>query len=130
MEFNPSNPIVKLCLQGMALEDQGKPEEAAKFFIQAWTESTNNFEKFLASHYVSRHQMNVQDRLEWLKKSLDLSKKIESQLVRSALPALYTSIAQCYEELAKELTENPFDKGPFYHGTRAALNVGDLLIAG
>ncbi|WP_407641467.1 NAD(+)--rifampin ADP-ribosyltransferase [Daejeonella lutea] len=35
-----------------------------------------------------------------------------------------------HEELAKELTKNPFDKGPFYHGTRAALNVGDLLIAG
>ncbi|WP_394332481.1 NAD(+)--rifampin ADP-ribosyltransferase [Niabella drilacis] len=26
--------------------------------------------------------------------------------------------------------ENPSDKGPFYHGTKAALQVGDLLTAG
>ena len=27
-------------------------------------------------------------------------------------------------------TDNPSDKGPFYHGTKADLQVGDLLTAG
>lgn len=36
MEFNPSNNVVKLCLQGMGMEEQGKPEEASKLFLQAW----------------------------------------------------------------------------------------------
>jgi rifampin ADP-ribosylating transferase len=56
MEFSPFNNIVKLCLQGMEKEEQGKPEEASKIFLQSWDETTNDFEKFLAAHYVARHQ--------------------------------------------------------------------------
>ena len=51
MEFSPENNIVKLCLQGMALEEKGKKVEAKKIFLQAWNESTNDFEKLLAAHY-------------------------------------------------------------------------------
>lgn len=40
MEFSPNNPIVLLCLQGMALQDAGKPEEARQRFLQAWTDTT------------------------------------------------------------------------------------------
>ncbi|WP_394338017.1 NAD(+)--rifampin ADP-ribosyltransferase [Chryseobacterium lactis] len=29
-----------------------------------------------------------------------------------------------------QLKNNPSDKGPFYHGTKAALQIGDLLVAG
>ena len=35
--------------------------------------------------------------------------------------------AQRYHELAKSLTDDPSDDGPFYHGTKADLQVGDLL---
>ena len=66
MEFSPFNNIVKLCLQGMEKEEQGKPEEASKIFLQSWDETTNDFEKFLAAHYVARHQKNVSDKLKWL----------------------------------------------------------------
>src|SRR6185503_3914132 len=33
-------------------------------------------------------------------------------------------------ELSNSFTENPSDTGPFYHGTRANLHVGDFLTAG
>src|SRR5213075_1989527 len=33
-------------------------------------------------------------------------------------------------ELAASFDDTPSDKGPFYHGTRADLQVGDLLMAG
>ena len=68
--------------------------------------------------------------------------KINDDAVKSALPSLYSNIAKCYEELgdrdkAKENSElaisfknNPSDKGPFYHGTKADLQIGDLLTAG
>ncbi|WP_262483529.1 hypothetical protein [Chryseobacterium sp. P1-3] len=32
MEFSPFNKVVKLCIQGMSAEEQGKPEEAVRFF--------------------------------------------------------------------------------------------------
>lgn len=42
MEFNPSNHVVKLCLQGMGMEETGNPEEASELFHQAWDEATND----------------------------------------------------------------------------------------
>jgi rifampin ADP-ribosylating transferase len=142
MEFNPNNNIIKLCIQGMDLEEKGKPGEASGIFFQAWNESTNDFEKFIAAYYVARHQQNVSDKLKWLEISLELALKINDPSVNGALPGLYSNIAKSYEDLndhdnakknnhlANSITNKPADKGPFYHGTKADLQVGDLLTAG
>jgi len=142
MEFSPFNNVVKRCLQGMSMEEQGKPEEAVKLFLQGWDEATNDLEKFLAAHYIARHQKTVSDKLRWLETALAHALKINDDTVKSAFPALYLNIAKCYEELsdtekskenaelAKLFNDNPSDKGPFYHGTKADLQVGDLLTAG
>lgn len=142
MEFNPSNNVVKLCLQGMGMEEKGKPEEASKFFLQAWNEATDDLEKFIAAHYVARHQKSVSEKLKWLETALQFALQINNDAVKSAFPTLYLNIAKCYEDLsdpdkAKKnyelgalFKDKPSDKGPFYHGTKADLQVGDLLTAG
>jgi len=142
MEFSPSNNVVKLCLQGMDLEEKGRLEEASKLFIQAWNEATNDFEKFMAAHYVARHQKTLSDKLKWLETTLQLAVKINNETVNSAFPSLYSNIAKCYQdlgdmdnakkyyELASSFKNHPSDKGPFYHGTKADLQIGDLLTAG
>jgi rifampin ADP-ribosylating transferase len=142
MEFSPNNPVVKLCIHGMDMETKDKPSEAVKLFLQAWNEATNDFEKFTAAYYVARHQQNVRDKLQWLETCLQFALKINDDTVKSALPSLYSNIAKCCEELndpdnAKKNFElatssgiKPNDKGPFYHGTRADLQIGDLLTPG
>jgi rifampin ADP-ribosylating transferase len=142
MEFSPNNPIVKLCLQGMAMEGTGRPTEAHSLFLQAWNEATDDFEKFTAAYYVARHQSAVPDKLKWLETSLAAALRINDDSVHSALPSLYANVAQCYDdlndtdnarknrELAASAKYNPSDKGPFYHGTRADLQVGDMLTPG
>ena len=142
MVFDPTNKIVKLCLQGMGMEENGNPEEAGKIFLQAFNESENELEKFLTAHYVARHQKNATDKLKWLETALQYALKLNDATVQSAFPTLYTNIAKCYEslgdaenakkhaELATSFKAKPSDKGPFYHGTKADLKVGDLLIAG
>ena len=142
MEFNPNNNIVKLCLQGMVMEEKDKPEEASRLFLQAWDEATNEIEKFTAAYYVARHQKNASDKLKWIETSLQFALKINDVTVKAAFPSLYSNIAKCYEELgdldnakknyelANSFTDNPSDHGPFYHGTKADLQVGDLLTAG
>lgn len=142
MEFSPNNPIVKLCLLGMDLENKSQPEEASQIFLQAWNEATNEFEKFIAAHYVTRHQNSAVAKLEWIQTSLQLAQKINNEYVIGIIPSLYLKLAKCYEELgdpdeAKKNYElaNTFreiqpDKGPFYHGTRADLKAGDLLTPG
>ena len=142
MDFNPNNNIVKLCLHGMDLEGKSKPEEASRIFLQAWNDATNDFEKFIAAHYVTRHQKSVADKLKWAEASLLLAIKINNDYVKGIFPSLYTNIAKCYEEsgdpdnakknyeLANSFNDKQTDNGPFYHGTKADLQVGDLLTAG
>jgi rifampin ADP-ribosylating transferase len=142
MEFDPRNNVIALCVQGMGMEDTGKTEEASRLFLQAWKEATNDFEKFTAAYYVARHQETVRDKLQWLETSLRFALKINDVTVKSAFPALYSSIAKCYEEsndlenakthyeLAESFKGDPSDNGPFYHGTRADMQIGDLLTAG
>ncbi len=142
MEFNPNNNVIKLCIEGMGMEGKGDPEEASRLFLQAWNESTNDFEKFTAAYYVARHQKNVSDKLKWLETALRSALRINDPSVAGAYPSLYSNIAKCYEEsgdldnakknheLAISSRDKPSDNGPFYHGTKADLQVGDLLTAG
>ena len=142
MAFDPTNHVIRLCMQGIELEEKGKAEEARSIFLQAWNESTNDFEKFTAAYYVARHQDTVRHKLKWLETSLQFALKINDVTVAGAFPSLYSNIAKCYEdlndparakendELAKSFSSNPSDSGPFYHGTKADLAVGDLLTPG
>jgi Rifampin ADP-ribosyl transferase len=142
MEFNPNNNVIKLCIEGMGMEEKGKPGEASRLFLRAWNESTNDFEKFTAAYYVARHQKNVSDKLKWLETALKSALRINDVSVAGAFPSLYSNIAKCYEEsgdadnakknheLAISSRDTPSDSGPFYHGTKADLKVGDLLTAG
>ncbi len=142
MEFNPNNHVVKLCLQAMERETHGQVAEAKALFVQAWDEATNESERFISAYYVARHQESVRARLEWLETALRCALKVNDDSVRSAFPLLYSDIARCYDELhvAEKAAEyraltasfrDAFsDKGPFYHGTKADLRVGDLLTPG
>ncbi len=142
MVFDPNNNVVKLCLQGMSMEEKGNLEEAGKIFLQAWNEATNDFEKFTAAYYVARHQKEIHDKIKWLETALQFGLKINDHNVKAAFPSLYSNIAKCYEDLgdptnakknhdlAISFSGKPSDNGPFYHGTRADLKVGDFLTAG
>jgi hypothetical protein len=142
MEFNPSNNVVRLCIQGMDMEENGNADKAIRLFLQAWDEATDDFEKFIAAHHLTRQQKNVADRLHWHETALQLALKIDSDAVKAAISPLYLDIAKCYEdlgdqnnvkwnhELAVSFTGKPTDNGPFYHGTRSDLQVGDMLTAG
>ena len=142
MEFDPNNHVVKLCLQGMSFEGQNDPQEASRIFLQSWNEATNDFEKYLAAYYVTRHQKSLSDKLQWAETTLQFALRANSLSAMGAIPSLYSNIAQCYEdlgdvasakknyELAASFKDKQSDNGPFYHGTRADLQVGDLLTPG
>ncbi len=142
MVFSPFNKVIKLCIQGMSMEDNNKPEEALQLFDQAWDQATDDVEKFLAAYYVARQQKSNENRLKWLQSALAFAIKSNDAAVKSAFPSLYLSIAKCYDDsgdpqkakknydLAASFQHDPSDKGPFYHGTKADLQVGSLLIPG
>ncbi|NLY80957.1 MAG: NAD(+)--rifampin ADP-ribosyltransferase [Lysinibacillus sp.] len=140
--FNPNNPINKLCISGMELEESGNSEGAITMFHKAWDEATDDYERFIASYHIARIQKSVTDKLKWMETSLQCALKINDDNVKSAYPTLYLHIAKCYEKLGDsenakrnyELSNSAkaahTDEGPFYHGTKADLKIGDLLTAG
>ncbi len=142
IKFDPSNVVVKLCMSGMSLEDSGKLEDAIAMFHKAWHEATDDYERFIAAYHLARQQKSITDKLKWMETSLQCALNINDDNVKSAYPTLYLNIAKCYEELCDsnnakrnyELSNSykdaPSDEGPFYHGTKADLQVGDLLTAG
>ncbi|HEV8083143.1 MAG TPA: rRNA adenine methyltransferase [Chitinophagaceae bacterium] len=108
MQFDPNNNIVKLCAEGMDLEGKGDAKEAHQMFQQAWEEASNNFEKFIAAHYLARHQSSVLDKLKWDETALQLALQIEDENMKANYPSLYLNIAKCYEDLKdfNKATEN------------------------
>ena len=142
IRFDPNNAIIRLCMSGMNLENSGNLEDAAIMFHKAWCEATDDYERFVAAYHLARREKSVTDKLKWMETSLKCALNINDENVKSAYPSLYLNIAKYYEELgdsdnAKRNHElsNSYrsvlsDKGPFYHGTKADLQVGDLLTAG
>jgi tetratricopeptide (TPR) repeat protein len=142
IKFDPNNAIIKLCMRGMELEDSGNSEDAITMFHKAWHEAKDDYDRFIASYHLARIQKSISDKLKWMETSLQCALKINDDNVKSAYSTLYLNIAKCYEELGDsenakrnyELSNSakgaPTDVGPFYHGTKADLKVGDLLAAG
>ena len=142
IKFDPNNVVIKLCLSGMRLEASGDIEDAITMFHKAWREATDDYERFIAAYHLARQQKSITDKLKLMETSLQCALNINDDNVKSAYSTLYFNIAKCYEELCDsdnakrnyELSNSykgaPSDEGPFYHGTKADLQVGDLLTAG
>lgn len=142
MEFSPNNKIIQRCLQAMAMEEKGQMEEANILSLQAWSEATDGFEKFTAAYFVARYQKAVTDRLQWLRTALQFALSVNEDWGRAGLSTLYSKVAECYAELGDTENEDKnramasdfkgriYDQGPFYHGTKASLQIGDLLTPG
>ena len=142
IKFDPNNDVIKLCMSGMRLEDSGDIEDAITMFHKAWQEAKDDYERFIAAYHLARQQKSIIDKLKWMETSLQCALNINDDNVKSAYSTLYLNIAKCYEELCDsdnakrnyELSNSykgaPSDEGPFYHGTKADLQVGDLLTAG
>ncbi|MGY4384019.1 tetratricopeptide (TPR) repeat protein [Pedobacter sp. UYP24] len=99
MQFDPENAVNKLCADGMMLEGESKPAEAAALFLQAWKIAANATEKFTAAHYVARHQTSIEDKLKWDEIALKFALEVEHAEIQHVYPSLYLNIAKCHEDL-------------------------------
>ena len=131
MQIDPNNPIVKLCAQGMELEGQGKTEEASDLFLKAWNESTSDFEKFTAAHYVARHQTSVSDKLKWDQVALHFAEQIDDISVKAAFPSLLLNIGKAHEDLGDFLhAKKYYEKALGLSHALPANGYGDMIKAG
>jgi tetratricopeptide (TPR) repeat protein len=99
--MDPENPVVKLCAQGMEYESKGNFEEASTVFMAAWTQSTDDFERCVAAHYVARHQKSPDEALTWNQRSLDYARALADDRVSGFFPSLYLNMGKAYEDLGR-----------------------------
>lgn len=99
MPFDPENKIVKICVEGMAFEGRGASSNAQELFRKAWDLSKNHSEKFIAAHYLARHQKSIAGKLHWDNTALYHALRSENEQATQSLPSLYLNIAKCHEDL-------------------------------
>lgn len=103
MHFNPGNPVVKLCAEGMAAEFAGEMQKAHLFFLQAWELAATDFEKFTAAHYVARNQADPEETLRWNLLALQFAIAIDSPEMKPHFSSLYLNAGKSYEDLGENL---------------------------
>ncbi len=99
--MNPENPIVQLCIAGMAAEAEGRSADAKALFEQAWDKSEDDFEACIAAHYVARHQATPAATLEWNERALRYAEAAGDDLARDFFPSLYLNYAHSLEQLGR-----------------------------
>jgi rifampin ADP-ribosylating transferase len=131
MQFDPENPIIKLCGQGMLLEGEAKSEEAANLFMQAWEQAANDFERFIAAHYIARHQPDVAGKLKWDETALHLALNLKDEAIKGAYPSLYLNIAKCHEDMGNmgKAKEN-YESALIFAGFLSDDGYGNMIKAG
>ena len=96
-----TDPIVKLCADGMAAEAEGRGADAKALFQQAWAESRDDFDACIAAHYAARHQATPDDELDWNRRALERADLVGDDRVRSFYPSLYLNLAHSLEKLGR-----------------------------
>lgn len=110
MRVDPQNAIVRLCVAGLACENQHRFDEALSLYMQAWAQASGDFELCIAAHYVARHQKSAGDALHWNLKALRHADALMDERVREFYPSLYLNIAKSYEELGDKERAQKFYK--------------------
>ena len=116
--MDPNNPVARLCVRGMECEAQGLLSDASRLFLSAWNQSTNDFERCIAAHYVARHQKDPLEALRWNQLSLDHANAVCDGRVHGFYPSLYLNLGKAYEDLG-----NKDDAKRFYAKSASVLEV-------
>lgn len=142
MRFNPTSPLIQQIMQAILQAEKGNLNEATHLLKLVNAAAKDDYEKFLVAYQFSKVAMDVFERIKWLQLALQLATNIDDEEVKSAYATIYRELSASYQELgnqayakkyqslAQSHPQMPSDKGPFYHGTKAKLAIGDFLVPG
>jgi len=102
MAFDPHNIVIQLCARGMEKEGMLEQEEAKKIYDEAFQKAQTNFEKFIACHYIARHQQSPEEKLRWDKLALSYAISCFEKSMNENYSSLYLNIAKDFEDLGDD----------------------------
>jgi len=100
--MDPNNPVVKLCMDGMAAEAKGRFEDARKLFEQAWSVCQDDYDACMAAHFLARHQDSPQAVFEWNQEALNRANQVSDDRVLSFYASLYLNVGHSHETLGNK----------------------------
>ena len=99
--MDPENPVVKLCMEGMRAEGEGRGVDAAHAFGRAWDTAADDYERCIAAHYVARCQAAPDDALVWNARCLSLADAVGDDRVAGFYPSLHLNVGKACEDLGR-----------------------------
>lgn len=141
-EFDPNNKVITLCLKALALAELDQPLEANSVLKEAKKQVGTELEEFIIQYYSARIEVEQSSKQLKLESAINLALNIDNHVAQSAITSLAKQVAdiyklqgnlenyQKYQNLSEKYQYLTSDKGPFYHGTKAKLQVGELLSPG
>ncbi|WP_055548431.1 hypothetical protein [Streptomyces sp. NBRC 110028] len=117
--MDPDNPVVRLCVQGMTAEAEGRADDASALFRQAWDAATDDYGKCVAAHYLARHQPTPAETLRWNQECLDRADAVGDERVRGFYASLHVNMGSAYRALGDPAAAHR-------HFVRAAAHIGDV----
>ena len=100
--MDPNNPVVKLCVEGMRAEGEGRPEAARGLYERAWTEGMDDFEACVAAHYLARQQPGAEETFRWNREALeraDAATAAGNGRVEAFYPSLLLNMGKSREDV-------------------------------
>jgi rifampin ADP-ribosylating transferase len=97
MLYDPDNPVVQICAQGIEKEYAGELPEAAGLYRQAWEQASSPLELLTAAHYLARVQPDPAEALRWNLTALGEAAGVTGLDIGSVYPSLYLNVGQSME---------------------------------
>ena len=88
--IDPTNPVVALCAEGMAIE--GAPAEAVQLFERAWAMRRDDFDAAIAAHFLARHQPTPAATLHWNALAVRHAEAVNDGRATGLLASLYLNL--------------------------------------
>ena len=99
MPLDPTNPVVALCAEGMAIE--GDADAARVLFEKAWEMRRDDFDAAVAAHFVARHQPTPELTLHWNALALDHAVRLDDGRAQELLASLYLNVGDAHRIVGK-----------------------------
>jgi hypothetical protein len=97
--MDPTNPVVALCAQGMAVE--GTPDEALRLFEQAWAARCDDFDAAIAAHFLARQQSTATAALHWNALAVQHAEAVPDGGSAELLASLYLNLGDSHARLGQ-----------------------------
>ncbi|MGW1373317.1 hypothetical protein ACWD6P_03430 [Streptomyces sp. NPDC002446] len=99
--MDPELPVVRLCVEGMQAETEGRADVARGLFQQAWDIAADDYEACIAAHYLARHQKTPEETLHWNQECLARADRVGDERVQGFYPSLYVNLGQACRQLGQ-----------------------------